>query len=168
MDPAGFLQGRTRETTIRRDAEGTWYHDGQPLEHDNLCRSFDQWVERADDGRYCLKNDINWAYITLEGAPFFVRSVGVAEDGLVTLRLSDASEQPLAGETLRLGPDGALYCDVRGGTMTARFERHAMTQREAVIAEDDDGIYLALGGARVRPPELADPRPPTQERESDE
>jgi hypothetical protein len=156
MDPAGFLQGRSRETTIRRDADGTWYQDGQPLEHPNLCRSFDRWVERAADGRYCLKNDINWAYITLEGAPFFVRSVRV-EGERVWLRLSDDSEQLLDGASLRLGPDGALYCDVRDGSMVARFDRHAMTQLEPVIAQDDEGVYLALAGARVRPPEVEEP-----------
>jgi len=49
MDPNALLAGRTRETTIARDAEGRWFHDGQALEHPNLTRAFDRWVERAED-----------------------------------------------------------------------------------------------------------------------
>ncbi len=156
MDPASFMQGLTRETAIRRDALGRWFHDGQPLEHPNLERAFDRWVERAEDGRYCLKNDINWAYIALEGAPFFVRTVQLLPDG-VDLCLSDDRTERLDPSSLREGPDGALYCEVRGGTLPARFDRHAMQQLEALLREDDRGVYLALGASKIRPPRVADP-----------
>lgn len=157
MDPGSFLQGRSRETTIRRDAQGRWYFDGEPLEHPNLVRAFDRWIGVADDGRYCLKNDINWAYITLEGPPFFVRSAYPLPDETVELLLSDDSREPLDPRSLREGPDGALYCDVHGGRMSARFERHAMQQLEALLREDDEGVYLALAGEHVRPARVSDP-----------
>src|SRR5690349_2729772 len=112
MDPGALLQGRTRETTIVRDAQGRWFQDGQPLEHPNLTRAFDRWIERAEDGRYCLKNDINWAYFKLEGPPFFVRSLTLEPNGEITLLLSNEQREPLHAESLRLGSDGALYCDV--------------------------------------------------------
>lgn len=161
MDPSSFLQGRTRETTIRRDAEGRWFYDGEPLDHPNLTKAFDRWIERAEDGRYCLKNDINWAYFTLEGAPFFVERVRRDERGRPLLELSNGTEQPLAlaMNTLRIGPEGALYCDVQGD-MTARFTRHAATQLEPWLSEDDHGVYLELDGARVRPEVAADPLTP--------
>jgi hypothetical protein len=161
-DPSSLLAGRTRETTILRDAQGRWFQDGQALEHPNLTRAFDRWVGRADDGRYCLKNDINWAYVTLEGAPFFVRRVRVdksAGNARVTLLLSNDTEQLLRSETLRSGDDGALYCDLDDG-MVARFDRSAMSQLEALVGEDAEGIYLEIGGNRVRPPQSADPLQP--------
>ena len=148
--------GLSRETTIRRDAEGRWYQDGIPLEHPNLVRAFDRWIERAEDGRYCLKNDINWAYVTIEGAPLFVRSIAIEPEGM-RLRLSDEREELLDVETLRLGPDGALYCDARGGTMPARFDRHAMFQLEPVLGEDDGGLYIEVAGRRAHPPVALDP-----------
>lgn len=165
MEPGQFLQGqgRTRETTIRRDAQGRWFHDGQPLEHPNLTRAFDRWVERAEDGRYCLKNDINWAYFTLEGPPFFVRSLRAQPGGRVLLSLSNDRQVPLSPYTLRTGPDGALYCDVDDG-MVARFDRHAATQLEALIGEDGQGVYLEIEGARVRPPSVRDPLKPMSEK----
>lgn len=159
MDPAGFLNGRTRETTIRRDAEGQWFHDGEPLEHDNLTRAFDSWVELADDGRYCLKNDINWAYITLEGPAHFVRSLRVQGED-VWLRLSNGQEQELSADTLRQDDRDVLYCDVCDGRLTARFDRHAATQLSDLLGEDDDGVYVRIGGQRHRPPVVADPLGP--------
>lgn len=158
MEPSAFLKGMTRETTIRRDAEGLWYYDGEPLDHPNLTRAFDRWIERApdDSGRYCLKNDINWAYFTLEGAPYFVERVQQGADGQPVITLSNDQELPLPVESLRLGPEGALYCDVPGG-MVAKFRRHAMAQLEPWLAEDDSGAYLELQGGRVRPKVVSDP-----------
>jgi hypothetical protein len=161
MDPAGFLEGRSRETTIRRDADGTWSQDGEPLEHPNLTRAFDRWIARAEDGRFCLKNEINWAYITLEGAPYFVRSVRPGAGGEPELLLSSDEAVSLRPQTLRLGPEGALYCDVAPG-MVARFDRLAMAQLERWLAEDEDGVYLDAQGVQVRPPYREEPLVPME------
>ena len=66
---AALPPGMSRETTIRRDVHGRWFHDGAPIEQANVERAFDTWVDRAPDGRYCLKNDIHWVYVAIEGAP---------------------------------------------------------------------------------------------------
>lgn len=157
MDPASFLQGRTRETTIRRDAQGRWFQDDEALEHPNLTRAFDGWIDRAEDGRYCLKNDINWAYITLEGPPFFVRSARIDAQGAIWLALSDGREERLDPATLCEDEAGALHCRVRGGGFVARFDRHAMQQLETLVREDEQGVYLALASGTVRPPRVQDP-----------
>lgn len=156
MDPNDLLQGRTRETTIARDDQGRWFHDGELLEHANLVRSFEGWIERADDGRYCLKNEINWAYFTLSGPPYFVRSARV-EDGQVQLVLSGGHQETLDVKTLRQGPDGALYCNVRGGGLVARFDRHVQAGLEQHVGEDARGVYLVLGDTKVHPRLVADP-----------
>ena len=158
IDPASVLQGRTRETKIRRDAEGRWFNDGVEVTHPLLKQAFDRWLGRAPDGsgRYCLSNDINWAYVALEGAPRFVRRVTIGEDQTVSLLLSDEREVSLDPATLRQGPDGALYCTVQGD-LVARFDRHAMMQLAAITEEDAAGVYLALGGRAVRPPSVSDP-----------
>lgn len=154
MEPTTFPFGLSRETTIRRSADGKWSHDGDPLDNEKLSRAFDRWIERAEDGRWCLKNDINWAYITLEGAPFFVRSVRL--DGeRATLRLSNDREAQLDFHSLREGPDGVLYCSALGEA--ARFESYAAVQLGALLEEDERGPYFLQGGERVRPPRREDP-----------
>jgi hypothetical protein len=147
--------GRSRETKIRRDAAGRWFNDGVPITHPKLRRAFDAWIDRADDGRYCLKNEINWAYVTIEGPPLFVRDVSL--DGGVTLELSDGTRERLEPSTLREGTGGALYCEVRGGGWTARFDRESMQKLEPILDEDDEGIYLAIEGRRVRPQKTEEP-----------
>lgn len=166
MDPAQFLHGRSRETTIMRDAQGRWFSDHEPLDHPGLTRAFDRWIERADDGRYCLKNDINWAYFTLYGPPFFVRSVQFDEDGGVWLLLSNDKRERLRPHTLRSGSDGALYCDVGDGSFVARFDRHAATLLAPALHEDAEGVYLETAGVRVRPQVVDDPLIPTDRKKN--
>jgi uncharacterized protein len=157
MDPNSFLSGRSRETTIRRDALGRWFSDDEPLDHPNLCRAFDKWLDLAEDGRYCLRNDINWAYVSIEGPALFVRTVRVEPDGSLRLLLSDESEESLDISSLRQGADSPLYCDVRAGRLVAGFDSHAMQQLEPLLKEDDQGVYLQLGTQRVRPRVVSDP-----------
>jgi hypothetical protein len=145
----------SRETSIRRDARGQWFHEGARVENEAVARAFDRWVGRAEDGRYILQNDVNWAYVEIEGPPVFVLSA-VPDGGTLTLQLSDGRVETLAPETLRQDPEGRLYCDVRGGRLWAGFSRRATLELEPLLAEDEAGLYLALGGARVRPPERDD------------
>ena len=77
-----------------------------------------------------------------------------------SLLLSNDKHERLRPETLRLGEDLALYCDVGDGSMVARFDRFATTQLENVIFEDEQGVYLDLAGRRVRPKVVADPLVP--------
>ena len=108
----------------------------------------------SSSGAGSLSNDINWAYVAIEGAPRFVRRVAIGE--AVSLRLSDESEVTLEPATLRQGPDGALYCTVPG-ELVARFDRHAMMQLAAITDEDAAGVYLTVGGRAVRPPVVSEP-----------
>jgi len=155
MEPTNFPFGLSRETTIRRTADGKWFQDDEPVENQKLARAFDRWLTRAEDGRYCLKNDINWAYVTIEGAPYFVRSAQV-DGASAKLLLSNDEQVALDFATLREGPDGALYCDAYP-EMPARFDSHAAVQLGVLLEEDEQGPFFHLGEARIRPPRVADP-----------
>ena len=156
MDPADFFQGRTRETEIRRDARGRWFNGDDRIDHPNLARSFDSWVDRAEDGRFCLINSINWAYVEVEGPAYFVKDVEPDDDGIGLVLSGDLRER-LDPASLAQGPEGALWCTVREGRCPARFDNHAVSKMSERVGEDDDGVYLLIGGERVRPPEIDDP-----------
>lgn len=149
----------SREAGIRRDARGRWYHQGVPIETAAIERAFDRWIDRAEDGRLILKNEINWVYCEVEGAPIFVRRSALVGERL-RLSLSDDREEWLRPETLRQGPDGRLYCQVREGRLAAAFEREAMPAFETRLEEDDGGVVLRLEGAAFRPPVVAAPLEP--------
>jgi hypothetical protein len=155
-DPAQFLEGRTRETQIRRDARGRWFNGEDRIDHPNLVRSFDSWIDRAEDGRFCLSNSINWAYIDIEGPAYFVKDLSPTLDQ-ITLHLSGGLEETLDPGSLRQGPEGALWCTVREGRCPARFDNHAVSKMADAVGEDDEGVYVRIGARKVRPPEVADP-----------
>jgi hypothetical protein len=144
------VKGFSRESQIRRDADGRWFDGSIAVENVAIARAFDRWIDRAEDGRYILKNAINWVYIEIDGAPIFVKSIDVQEAG-IDLELSDERNEPLDGATLRLDRDGILWCDVRGGKMPAKFSRRAQQEIAPALEEDEGGIYLRIGQERVRP-----------------
>jgi uncharacterized protein len=139
----------SRETTIRIDAQGVFWHDGQQVTHPGLATSFARWLDvDPDTGRYVLRNSINWAFITVEDAPLVVRSAAVDATGALALSLSDGTTEPLRPETLRLDPDDVPYCDVRGGRLPARFlPQAAFALLERLRFEGDDAF---LGDVPVR------------------
>lgn len=157
MDPAQMMAGLTRETDIRRDRRGRWWKGSDPIDHPHLVRAFERWLDRAEDGRFCLRNDINWAYVEVEGPPVFVRGVRAGEEGL-RLVLSGEVEEPLDPATLRQDSEGALYCDVREGRLAAVFDRYAADQLVELTGEmDEEGPFLRFGGERLRPRVVPDP-----------
>jgi hypothetical protein len=150
-------EGRSRESTLRLDAEGRFWHDDAPVEHLGLRVGLHRWIARHPiDGRYILTNGYDWTYFTVDDAPFFVERIRVEPDhSAVVLALSDGTEEPWRPERTRVGPNDALYAQVKdaaaGGPFEAKFSRHAQTALAPVLVLDDDGSPCALvGGARTR------------------
>lgn len=139
-------EGRSRESTIRLDGEGRFWHDGRRVEHAGLIAAFHSWIARhPDDGRYILTNGYDWTYFIVDDAPYFVRALRIGPDA-IDLLLSDGSEEAWEPETTRVGSDGALYALVKRtsaqGPCEAKFTRHAQTSLEPVLVD--------AGGPAVR------------------
>jgi len=145
--------GRSRESTIRLDAEGRFWHDGRPVEHAGLAVGLHTWISRhPDDGRYVLNNGYDWSYFTVEDAPFLVRALRVEPERVVLL-LSDGTEEAWEPEATRAGDGGALYATVKadasGGPYEAKFSRHAQTSLAPLLVEDGaspSGVSVRIGG----------------------
>jgi hypothetical protein len=115
----------TRESTIRVDAQGGFWHDGQRVTHPKLAEAFARWIDVDDEsGRYVVRNSVNWVYITVDDAPLVVRAVA-EDEGRLVLALSDGTREPLRADTLRVDADDVPYCDVRAGRLSARFAPQA-------------------------------------------
>jgi hypothetical protein len=135
-------EGRSRESTIRLDAHGRFWHDAAPVEHAGLAAALSGWISRhPDDGRYILTNGYDWTYFTVEDAPYVVRAVRIEPDRIVLL-LSDGTEEPWEPESTREGDGGALYATVkraaRGGPYEAKFTPHAQSSLLPVLVEQSD------------------------------
>lgn len=174
-DPEFFRRppppGRSRESTLRLDRLGRFWHDGRPVEHPGMARSFAAWVDRhPDDGRFILNNGYDWSYLEVEDAPCHVRALrspalqsslaalpsAAAEPpgstlppaGVPVLALTDGSHEPLDPRHVWLGTDGALRCLVRGGRWVARFSQAAQLALAPYLGETPEGgVALSFGGA---------------------
>ncbi|HEY2510648.1 MAG TPA: hypothetical protein VGI39_07325 [Polyangiaceae bacterium] len=132
-------EGRSRESTIRLDGEGRFWHEGNLVEHAKLAQAMHGWVDRhPDDGRFILTNGYDWTYFTVEDAPYFVRSVRPTEDA-VLLELSDGSEEAWDPSRARIGANEAIYTPVKAGKAhgpyEAKFTRYAQAQLGPLLVE---------------------------------
>jgi hypothetical protein len=137
----------TRESTIRIDAQGGFWHDGERVVHPGLAEAFARWLDvDPETGRYVVKNSINWVFVTVDDAPLVARSVA-EEGGRLVITLSDGTREPLAQETLRLDGDDVPYCDVRGGRLPARFTPQAAFALLELLGPAVHGIRRVPRGA---------------------
>ncbi len=135
-------EGRSRESTLRLDREGRFWHEGSLVEHAKLAQAMHTWVSRhPDDGRYILTNGYDWTYFTVDDAPFFVRSVKLTADAIV-LVLSDGTEEPWDPGASRIGADAAIYTRVKAGSergpFEAKFTRFAQAELGPALRETED------------------------------
>jgi hypothetical protein len=147
-------EGRSRESTIRLDAEGHFHHAGERVEHAKLAQALHTWIARhPDDGRYILTNGYDWTYFVVDDVPFFVRAVR-EQEGDAVLVLSDGTEEPLDPSTVRARERGELYVTVkrgaRGGPFDAKMTRHAQTQLAPFLRADGDAVVLETKRGRAR------------------
>src|SRR4051794_13173120 len=106
-------EGRSRESTIRLDAQGRFWHDDALVEHAGLAAAFSTWIARhPDDGRFILTNGYDWTYFRVDDAPYFVRSLRI-EPSRIVLALSDGTDEDWDPSSSRVGPDGALRAMVK-------------------------------------------------------
>jgi len=143
-------EGRSRESTLRLDAEGRFWHDGRPVGHAGIAAALHSWIGRhPDDRRYILTNGYDWTYLAVDDAPYFVRTVRLHADG-VAVALSDGTEEEWDPSATTVGPDGALRVAVKrnapGGPFEAKFTRHAQTSLEPILVDDAEGPSVVVAG----------------------
>lgn len=147
MESTQNIPELSRETTIRRDKGGKWYHEGQLVEHPAVIRAFNAWMDQ-ENGRFILRNSVNWAYVEIEGAPIFVRRIRQEVSGF-ELELSNGQTEFLEIKTLCRDENGRLYCRVRQQRWLAEFTRLAMLDvmpfldgdEEVMELQDSQGAY---------------------------
>jgi uncharacterized protein len=141
--------GQSRESSIRLDGEGRFWHASELVRHPGMQAAFATWIRRhPDDGRYVLCNGYDWTYFSVDDVPYFVRGVRSLPEGL-ELQLSDGTAELLDPGSLRLGPRDALYCQVKAGSYAARFSPGAQTALLPYLIEGPSGEpQLEIRGRR--------------------
>lgn len=145
--PTPEMIERLRQTGIRLDREGRFWHEGAVVTHRGFQLALRRWLDRLEDGRPILRLDEKrYAYVDVEDADLLALAARWDGDRAL-LTLNDDSEQELDYASLAVDTDNALYCRVRGGKLTARITTPAYYVLAEKISERPDGfVLLAAGG----------------------
>ena len=137
--------GQSRESSIRLDAEGRFWHAGELVRHPGMQAAFATWIRRhPDDGRYVLCNGYDWTYLTVEGPAYFVSAVR-AVDARPELELLDGRTLPLDPQTLSCDAEGKLWVRLPEGEQ-ACFTAAAQLELAPWLVEKPDGIGVQIAG----------------------
>lgn len=142
-------EGRSRESTLRLDAHGCFWHDGGPVSHRRLAAGLHSWIRRhPDDGRYILSNGYDWTYLAVDDVPYFVQRLRSDADRIL-LTLSDGTEEPFDPVRTWIGGAEALYTQVKsgapGGPYEAKFTPHAQGSLAPWLVERDGLLSVRMG-----------------------
>lgn len=142
-----LLSGLSLER-ITLDAEGRWWHEGDPIDNPRIVELFNRSIERTAGGTYVLHIAPYTYPIEVEDTPYFVRRIELAGD-TVRLYLSDGSDEKLDVSSLRSRAGRGFYCAVKGGAFAARFSRPAYYALAEHVEESSGGFTLILGSSRT-------------------
>ena len=133
---------KLRQSGIRLDGDGRFWHEGAEVVHHGMRAAFWRWLDRNPDGRWVLRLDERrFVYLDVDDVPYVVRSARW-EGERALVRLSDDSDEELSYDSVHLRAGGQPYCRVKGG----RFEARVSTLAWNTLAERiDDGALRAAG-----------------------
>ncbi|QIG53410.1 DUF1285 domain-containing protein [Altererythrobacter sp. BO-6] len=136
------------ESHMRIAADGTWFHQGDPIRREAMVRAFAGLLTRDEAGHHWLVTPFEKSAIEVEDAAFIAVDVARRDAGLA-FRLN-TDELVIAGPENRLRAAGcadtpALYLHVRRGC-EARLNRSTYQQlAEIALAESDDWRVSSMG-----------------------
>ncbi len=134
---------RLRQSGLRLDGNGVFWHEGAPVTHRGLVAAFYRWLDRNPDGRYVLRlDDRRFVYLDVDDLPLAVRSLRWQGERAIGV-LSDGSEQEIDLSTLRLVGERA---EVRvRKDLPARLANPAWTTLGEHLSERDGELVLTVG-----------------------
>jgi hypothetical protein len=136
---------------ITIDKEGRWYHKGAEIIRRDIVKLFYENMVLDPRGRPVIHWQGQRCFVEAEDTAHVVWRVDAQAGpagGLdrILLTLSDETVEPLVPQTLVVGRENVLYCDVKSGRFQARFSRAAYYQIAEWIEEEAGRFYLILNG----------------------
>ena len=139
---------RCGDSGMRIARDGTWYHEGRPIERPAMVRLFSTVLRREPDGRHVLVTPVEKLDIAVEGTAFRaveMRREGEGREQRIALRLD-------SGDALIVGPEHPLrMVESEHGPSPRVLVRHGLEAElarpvyyelaELALAEDPPGIW---------------------------
>jgi hypothetical protein len=133
---------------VEVDLEGKFWHKGAEIFRENILEIFFENVTQDEWGRYIIVWQGKPCYVDVADTYFVVWRVEEDASGALILTLNDGRSEPLAPDTLKMGPENVLYCRVKDNQFPARFARKAYYQLAEKLGEEDGRFFIELGGQR--------------------
>lgn len=136
------------ESHMRIAADGTWFHQGDPIRREAMVRAFAGLLTRDEAGHHWLVTPFEKSAIEVEDSAFI--AVDVARRGEALAFRLNTDELVIAGPDNRLRATGdpdtpALYLHVRRGC-DARLNRSTYQQlAEIALVEGGDWSVSSMG-----------------------
>ncbi len=135
-----------RQTGIRLDSNGRFWHEGQEITHKRLRLALLRWLDKLPTGQTILRLDEKrYAFIDVDDCDLLVCSVSWQGDDLFG-RLNDETTERIFLQSLSTGPQGAIYCHVRQQKLVARFSTKAQQLLSPRIEERKGRAAIFAGG----------------------
>ena len=155
----GWAPQQKGDSNMRIAADGTWFHEGSPINRQGMGRAFSGLLIRDQNGAHFLVTPFEKLSIDVEDAPFLATDmVARDEDGTPALAFRlNTDELVIAGPDHPIIARGdaetpALYIGVRRG-LEARLNRSTYQQlAEHALANGDDWNVSSMGETfRLKP-----------------
>ena len=144
----GWAPEKLGESRMRIAADGTWYHDGDPIRREAMVRAFSGLLIREDGGEHFLVSPFEKLSIEIEDAAFIATDCAERNGGLAFRLNTDELVIAGPGHALRAAGDAetpAIYLHVRRGC-EARLNRSTYAQLADIALSHGDDWTVTSGG----------------------
>lgn len=139
---------------IKIDKQGNWFYQDLPIINKAIFLFFNQHLAKDPEQGYYLKINQEICQVLVEDTPYVITDVTLIakpppRESYFNIRLNDETEEQLNLESLCVGKDNVLYCEVKGGKFSARFLRPSYYHlTKYVQQEGQDSFYIPLNGRK--------------------
>jgi hypothetical protein len=147
------------------DKEGHLWHEGTEVKDPRFAYIVHRLLERTEDGRFLVRCQGENCWFEVEDVPYIVQDVAFHKTDGGRLRQVDlifpgGYTEVLDPATLNVPENDVLYCKVRNGRFSARFNRKCFFQLAPFIEEDSERRQFLLEVNKKRYPILMTARTP--------
>ncbi len=144
----GWAPEKLGDSRMRIAADGTWYHDGDPIRREAMVRAFSGLLTRDRTGQHFLVSPFEKLSIEVEDAAFIATDCAERDGGLAFRLNTDELVIASPDHALRAAGDAetpAIYIHVRRGC-EARLNRSTYAQlADIAMARGEDWTVESAG-----------------------
>jgi hypothetical protein len=149
--------GLSRESKIRLDRHGDFFHEGEKIERPAMVKALHAWLsQHPDDGRPILENGYDWCYLEVEDTAHFVAGLRGAPPAAPVVVLASGHEEPLDAASLSVDAEGVCRVNVtpRGARrpVPARFLPRAQSELAPWLLDEPLRVRTSQGEFEIRTP----------------